>query len=94
MSVFGEPRETLLARLLRDLAYFLFGALLGLFPALMFLAATEPGSPDRHVIWSIPVGFVLGSGFIFCIIGIVSRGRVLAWLLRLLGKEIDPNSTP
>jgi hypothetical protein len=37
---------------------------------------------------------VLGSGVLFCLLGILTRGRLLIGLLRLFGRDIDGNWSP
>ena len=85
MSTPSDSPEGWFGRLVRYFCYFLFGALLGLFPAAFLVAATSA----PHIAWRIPILIVLGSGVFFCLLGILSRGRLLVWLLRLLGKKID-----
>ncbi len=88
MSFFGEPPENRFGRVLRYVCYFLFGVFLGLIPAVWLVAATG----SSRIAWRIPVLIVLGSGALFCLLGILTRGRLLSGLLRLFGKDIDPNS--
>jgi hypothetical protein len=85
MSMLGEPPEDWVSRLLRWFGYFLLGALLGLLPAGLLVAATSA----PHIAWRIPALIVAASGLTFCLLGILTRGNFLAWLLRLLGKDID-----
>ena len=90
MSSLGEPPESGFGRMLRYLTYFFFGALLGLFPALLAVAAAG----SRSIPWRIPILIVLGSGALFCLLGILTRGRLLSGLLRFFGKDIDWGSWP
>ena len=89
MSRFGGLKETFDVRMLRCIAYFLVGVLFGVLPAILVFAAAEAEDPHQHVAWWIPVAVIIGSGALFCAVGILSRGRLLAALLRLLGKEVD-----
>jgi hypothetical protein len=90
MSNLGDFPEDWLSRLLRYFGYFLFGALLGLIPAAFLVAATSA----PHIAWRIPIIIVVGSGVVFCLLGILTRGSFLGWLLRLFGKDIDRGSWP
>jgi hypothetical protein len=90
MSLLGEPPENRFGKVLRYVGYFLFGAFLGLVPAVWLVAATG----SSRIAWRIPVFIVLGSGVLFCLLGILTRGRLLSGLFRLFGKNIDPNSWP
>jgi len=85
MSTLGNSPEGWLGRLLRYFGYFLFGAFLGLLPAAFLIAATSA----PHIVWRIPIFIVVGSGLVFCLLGILTRGSFLSWLLRLFGKDID-----
>jgi hypothetical protein len=85
MSMLGDPPEDWLGRVLRYFGYFLFGTALGLLPA-AFLIAT---ASTPHIAWKIPILIVVSSGSVFCVLGILTRGSFLGWLLRLLGKDID-----
>ena len=86
MGYLGEPPESGLGRVLRYVGYFLFGALLGLVPAAWAVAAVS--SPN--IAWRFPILIVLGSGCFFCLLGILTRGRLFSALLRLFGKDVDP----
>ena len=86
MKIPDDPPEDWLSRALRYLGYFLFGALGGLLPAAFLVAA----SPARHIAWKAPLLMVLCFGLVSCLAGILTRGRFPGWLLRCLGKHIDP----
>ena len=86
MKTPDDPSEDWLSRALRYLGYFLFGALGGLLPAAFLVAA----SPARDIAWKVPLLMVLGFGLVSCLAGILTRGRFPGWLLRCLGKHIDP----
>jgi len=88
MCAFGDPPEGWFGRLLRYCSYFVFGAFLGLLPAAFLVAATSA----PRIVWRVPILIVVGSGLAFCFLGILTRGGVLAWLLRLFGRHIDPGS--
>jgi len=86
MSTLGDPPEDWLSRLLRYMGYFLFGAFVGLLPAAFLIAATSA----RHIAWKVPILIVLSLGLVSCLLGILTRGYFLGWLLRFYGKHIDP----
>jgi hypothetical protein len=46
-------------------------------------------NPAVQKTWTIPISIVGGSGIVFCLLGILTRGSFLSWLLRLFGKDID-----
>ena len=83
MSFLGEPPESRFGRILRYIGYFLFGTLLGLGPAAWAIAASK----SHDISWRFPVLVILGSGLLFCLLGILTRGRLLSGLLRLFGKD-------
>ena len=85
MSTFSDPPEDWFGRIVRYLGYFLFGVLLGMVPAAFLVAAVA--SP--HIAWKIPIYIVICSGLTFCLLGILTHGRFLGWVLRLFGKNID-----
>ena len=85
MGYLGEPPENRFGRILRYICYFLFGALLGIGPAVWMVMISK--SPDIN--WRVPILFVLGSGLFFCLLGILTRGRWLGGLLRLLGRDVN-----
>jgi hypothetical protein len=86
MSTFGDPPEDWVGRILRYCGYFLFGTLLGMLPAgFLVVAVSAP-----HIAWKIPIYIVVCSGLISCLLGILTHGRFLGWLLRLFGTNIDP----
>jgi hypothetical protein len=85
MGYLGEPPETRFGRNLRYVCYFLFGALLGAGPAAWIVMISK--SPDIN--WRVSILLVLGSGLLFCLLGILTRGRLLGGLLRLFGKNVD-----
>jgi hypothetical protein len=85
MGYLGEPPETRFGRILRYICYFLFGALLGLGPAVWLMMVSK----SHEIAWRIPALVSLGSGLLFCLLGIMTRGRLLGGLLRLFGKNVD-----
>ena len=88
MNLLGTPPQTWFARPLRYFGYFLIGALFGLLPALLLI-----GSADvKRFPWTIFALILTASGLLFCLLGIASRGRLIAGLLRFLGREVDPPS--
>ena len=86
MSTFGNSPEGWLGCLLRCLGYFLFGALVGLLPAAFALAA----SSAKHIGWKLPIAIDLVFGLFFCLLGILTRGSFIRFILRCFGKHIDP----
>ncbi len=88
MSALGEPPESWLGTLLRSFGYFLVGVFLGLLPAVLCLAVMS--APGRHVVWTVPVYMVVASGLLSCLLGVLSGGRFLGWLLRVLGRNVEP----
>jgi uncharacterized membrane protein (DUF441 family) len=89
MSLFGEVKETLVGRLFRYIAYFLVGILFGLLPALLVVGGVQLQNSQVHIGWQIPAAIVFGSGAIFCLVGILRRGRLIAAVLRFLGREVE-----
>ncbi len=85
MSILGDSPEGWLGRLLRYFCYFLFGAVLGLLPAGIAIAATS----SQRIVWKVPIFIIAGSGALFCLLGILTKGSYLGWLLRVFGRDID-----
>ena len=85
MSTFGDPPEDWMSRSLRYLGYFIAGAFVGLLPAVL-VAATSAS----HIAWKTAMLIVFGFGAVFCLVGIVARGRFLTWLSEFFGRRIDP----
>lgn len=86
MATMDDEPESLLACLLRSAVYFVFGALLGLFPGVILFAVT----PDTDIAWRILTCVVAVFGGVFCVLGILTRGRIIVSLLRIFGIKIDP----
>lgn len=86
MGYLGEPPEGRFHIVFRCMGYFAFGAFLALIPAAWIVAATS----TRNIAWRVPIMIVVGSGLFFCLLGVLTRGRLLIGLLRLLGRHVDP----
>ena len=62
---------------------FLFGAFVGLVPAVMIIGAANVD----HFPWPIFAAILVGSGLLSCVLGATG---ILGGLLRLFGRDVDP----
>lgn len=90
MSIFGEIPQTRCQKVIRSLCYFVLGACLGLFPAILALSAIilESGAHYFRIIGILLVIFCVPPGLIFMIFGILKRGEIISGIFKVLGRHV------
>jgi hypothetical protein len=94
MSILGDIPQSRTQRVFQSLGHFVLGAFFGLFPSLLVFAAVSmaPDANGMDVICVLLLIFCIPPGLVFMILGLMGRGKLIAGMLRWLGRRVDPNS--
>ena len=91
MSILGETPLSRVHKLILALVHFGLGAFLGLIPALIGFSCITiaPSANYWEIIGVLLLVFCLPLGFLFAILGLIGRGKIIFGVFRLLGRHVD-----
>jgi len=91
MSLLGKPTTRRRVKVARALFHFVFGAVVGLLPALLFIAFTSLNAGSDSVVRMVSIVAVCSGslGGLLAVLSLLGKGTLLRSLLKVLGSEVE-----
>ena len=91
MSLLGKSPNKRRVKVVRALFHFVFGAVVGLLPALLYIALTSLNSGSDSVGRMVMIVAVCSGslGSVLAVLSLIRKGSPLRSLLKVLGSEVE-----